>query len=87
MMNILFGQAIIMFFIGVLMGNIDAWNKKVMHIIIIIGILLVVITSFYIGIDNIYSPENPWWRTIFGAVFVFIGMKVGEILHNEVFKK
>ena len=86
-MNELFGYAIINCFIGVLIGIVYAWNKKVITIVMIVGIIFVVISSFYVGIDNIYSATNPWWKTLFSAAFVFIGIKIGEIIYKEDFKK
>ena len=87
MINELFGYAIVNCFIGVLLGIVYAWKKKVIIILMIVGTVLAIILSFYVGLDNIYSDANPWWRTLFSAAFVFIGIKIGEILYEGGLKK
>ncbi len=86
MINELFGQAIVDLFVGFLMGIINAWNKKVMFILLIIAIIFVIIGSFYVGIDNIYTESWPWWRTLYGIVWVVLGMFAGKAAYEENLK-
>ncbi len=87
MINELFGQATIDFFMGILIGIIWVWKKKVIFVLLIIGIVLVIISSFYIGIDNLYTESYPWWKMIFGVVFVALGIGMGKILYKDFLKK
>ena len=58
MINELFGQAIIDFFVGALIGIIEAWNKKVLFGLIVIGLIIVIIS--YVVSGSAYSAEYPW---------------------------
>lgn len=86
MINELFGNGIISFLLGVIMGIIDEWNKKVMFFIIMFLTVLLVIGAFIIGPSNIYSVTNPWWMTLYGTFFIFLGMMIGKVVYRSVFE-
>ncbi len=88
MINELFGQAIVHFFIGTLMGTFYAWNKKLMFWLIIVLTIFTVISMFYVVPSNVFTAgENPWWLLLYTIFFVVIGMKVGEIIYEGTFKR
>lgn len=86
MINELFGYGIINYFIGVLMGVLDAWNKKLMFFIIIIGTVLLVIGAIIIGPGNIFSDSSPWWLFIYNVFFVVLGIWSGKIIYEGIFE-
>ncbi len=85
MINELFGQAIVNLFVGVLVGIVEAWNKKVFFVLFVIGLIIVIVS--YLVLGSAYSAEYPWWRTVFGIVFVAIGIFAGERIYKEAFNK
>jgi len=85
MINELFGQVMYDFFIGVFIGVIDEWNKKITFFIIMSALVLCVIGISIYGVDSIYSGY-PWWRNLFEIFFVVIGIECGNIIYKE-FKK
>ena len=86
MINELFEEAILSSFMGLIIGVIDAWNKKVMFAIWLIVLIIFIPLNFYSG-TPIYSEAYPWWRTIFGVFFVIMGIISGKIMYKETFKK
>ena len=85
MINELFGEAIVSLFAGVLVGIIEAWNKKIFFMLFVLGLIFVIIGHIVAG--SPYSAEYPWWRTIFGVFFMVIGVFAGERIYKEVFNK
>ena len=85
MINELFGQAILGWFIGTLTGIVLVWNEKVFYTLFIIGLVAVIVGILILG--NPYSAEYPWWRTIFGVVFMFLGIQCGRVIGRAIFKK
>ncbi len=69
MINELLGQGIVSLFLGVFMGIIDEWNKKVMFGIVMFILLYVIISAIIIGPGNIYSDVHPWWMFLFTVFF------------------
>ena len=79
-------ELIVNFFLGVLFGIIRKWNKKILFIIIVILILFVIISYFYIGLEELDKVFDII-KFILGVFMTFIGIKIGEIAYEETFEK
>lgn len=74
-----------MFFLGVLIGIIDAWNEKIMFFIWIAGIIFSIMTKAS-GFDLASEGMSNWhWFGIIPAGC--LGMYIGKSAYNNIFKK
>ena len=71
---------------GVLMGIIEAWNKKVMFILFVL--ILVASICSYIFFDVIGEPIHlEVAQTLLGIFIVAIGYYMGSIIYSSVWRK
>ena len=69
---------------GMLMGVIEAWKRKLFFIMWIIAVILVVISGFVYGVENLAS-DLVWYQWLYQLIWFILGMLAGRISYNEVF--
>jgi len=50
-------------------------------------VLLSVVILCTVDVGVVYNESYSWWRTLFGAAFVVIGIFTGRISYEVIFEK
>lgn len=75
------------FFAGIILGVIEAWNKKV-SFVIWLGAVIYTLVILIKGESLSFTPElgiSNWWWIPFIALMI-IGSELGESIYESTFK-
>lgn len=79
--------AMMIFFLGMLIGVLEEWNKKVMFFVWLIALIYsiwsIAATSYTPNLQTKYAISN-WWWLLFIAL-LFFGEEIGRVMYRKTF--
>jgi len=75
------------FVIGLIMGIINGWNKKVMFFIWLMAVVIMAIIIFFVGEAMITNSNWNVWNWIFMLIFVNFGATIGYGSYKITFEE
>jgi len=73
-------------FIGILMGMINAWSKKVFFMLMVGLILVYLWLTAWMSVAEIARDPFDWLRFVIGLVSMMVGMWIGKIAYEVAFE-
>lgn len=73
------------FCFGCLFGIINAWNKKVMFVLLLILILIIIVGAVTIPSEELETAFSLGSLVVRG-IATFVGMWVGQVIYEETFE-
>lgn len=86
--EIIIMNLILYFFIGIVIGIIDAWNKKVWFFIWG-GILIIWILNAILYPSSLAKAFETfiWWQFLINLTLLVIGIYNGRYIYNQTFRE
>jgi len=74
--------------IGVVMGTLDAWNRKVFHIMFMVFFVFLLVSCLIVQSQGNSVFEGwPWYYFICAVASVVFGMQCGKRMYEKVWRK
>lgn len=75
--------------LGMLIGVLDAWKRKLMFLVWFIAVVFIVVMGFINGIngtDNL-TGNLLWYQWFYQVGWIIIGMLMGKVIYKGIFNK